>query len=563
MTDPVSCVLLASSPGGSALGRFSAKAESIVRRHLLGQAIRTKSFFPVNYWPDGTGTPVAALWTADAPSTLGVVINGISTTVDRIRPLEGSVWLYRASDGVLNAWENVWSCEASVSIAGVTLGREFFTEAEARVAAARATVDCDMLQFSDDGFVRRTSLQYEGARPAIHDDPGDRGPVASCKFLQKAFAASARTMFPHTMLSCYDCDSRTYRLLSWRWTTGIAIEALLVAADRGWCGTDGIHCAHQAAETLRQEIRRDGEHAGSFVARWDVWDDSPIGVVPWLAPNDVAFGVAHGLLPMFRLTGDPGYLAAAVLTARWLADACWTKDGHFRVGFREDTSSWADDWYYIDAGIAAQLFASLGELEGSECWHMALKRFMDDYLNRLYLGRGAFRKTWRRKGRRTERGFTRGYAWALDALLAAWTGLRQQEYLTIAAEVAAMLMDRQAPAGHWNYELDNPGSGACNKGTPILAYHLARLAASVPKDAALFLRSAHAAEAWCRAAQILNPNSPAHGGIAAWNAEGAISTRRNARTAFSYASAYHILLANELWVADTTGGDGRVPAIMN
>jgi rhamnogalacturonyl hydrolase YesR len=535
----------------------------MVRRHLLGQAIKTKSFFPVNYWPDGPGTPVAALWTAQAPSVLDVMINGIGTTVDPITPLERSVWLYRVSDRVLSAWENVWSCDASASIAGVTLGRDFSTESDARVAAARAPVDCEMLQFSDDGFVRRIRLQSECAGPRVPDQPADAASVAACKFLQRAFAASARTMFPQTMLSCYDCDGRTYRLLSWRWTTGIAIEALLVAADRGWCGPEGVQCAHQAAEALRQEIRRDGEHAGSFVARWDVWNDSPIGVVPWLAPNDVAFGVAHGLLPMFKLTGDSRYLAAAVLTARWLADGCWTRDGHFRVGFREDTSSWADDWYYVDAGIAAQLFASLSELEGSECWRSALKRFMDDYLNRLYLGRGAFRKTWRKDGRRTDRGFTRGYAWALDALLAAWTGLRQEEYLTIATDVAAILLDRQAPGGHWNYELDNPGSGACNKGTPILGYHLARLAASRPRDAASLLESAHAAEAWCRTALILNPDSPAHGGIAAWNAEGAISTQRNARTAFSYASAYYILLANELWVAGATAGDGRVLAHVN
>jgi uncharacterized protein YyaL (SSP411 family) len=214
------------------------------------------------------------------------------------------------------------------------------------------------------------------------------------------------------------------------------------------------------------------------------------------------------------------------------------------VGFRGDLRRWDDEWYYVDAGIAASFFSRMAALTGDARWRRLLDCFIRDYLGRLYEGQGRFRKTWRRNGSRSETTFSRGYAWALDALLAAWEGLQDDRYLALASDVARLLSRYQTAEGCWNYNLERPRSGPCNKGTPIIAYHLARLAAATADDSQHDL--AIRAERWCRRNVVWRPAERDHGGIVAWNSEGAIATQRSTPTAFSYASAYYVLLANSL-----------------
>jgi rhamnogalacturonyl hydrolase YesR len=431
----------------------------------------------------------------------------------------------------------------------VTVGRD------ARIdAAVFAQEMSHATQNADDRF--DCVYQDEGGRVLLHQEANSepcttrRSPTsveamrAACAFLMNAAAASEGTPFPNTVLTCYDVTNRSYRLLSWRWTTGVAIQALLIARQNTWIDERGAARAQALSDQLLASMITHGQHAGAFTARWDIGCDTPHGIVPWLAPNDVAFAAAHGLAPAYESTGDPRYLDAALLTGRWLLSECWGSENRFRVGFRQDTEVWVDDWYYVDGGIATALFNELSRITGEARWAEGMRRFMVDFMGRMYLGDGLFRKTWVKSGRRPETTFTRGYAWALDALLNAWECLGDPVYLSRAQEVARVLRRHQQPDGSWPYELGRQSSGACNKATPIIGYHLARLAQhDADRD---HEQCARAAAEWCRDAIRVAPERPEHGGIVAWNEEGAISTRRSVSTAFSYSSAYYILLVDRL-----------------
>lgn len=521
----------------SASSRGARSLETFVRRHALRQTVRSSNFFPA-LCAEREGQIYLLLFGRRSSMLPAIHINGRPVALAAPSVVGRDLTAYRLPSGATSQWENI-----------VTVGRE------SRIDAAVFAQELNGPSHNGDDNVNCVH-QHEGVRVLLHRETGSglcairpspttlEATRAACAFLVNAAAASARTPFPNTVLTCYDLTNGSYRLLSWRWTTGVAIRALLVARENGWIDEWGASCAQSLSDGLLGSMITAGEHAGAFMARWDVGRDTAEGIVPWLAPNDVAFAAAHGLVALYKSTRERRYFDAAMLTGRWLLDECWAAENRFRVGFRQDTNRWVDDWYYVDGGIATELFKELWRLTGDPRWAEGMRRFMVDFMSRMYLGDGLFRKTWVKSGRRSERTFTRGYAWALDALLNAWECLADRVYLSRAQEVARVLRHYQQEDGSWPYELGRRRSGACNKATPIIGYHLARLA---QHDAARdHEQCAAAAAEWCRAVIRIQPNRPEHGGIAAWNEEGAISTRRGVTTAFSYSSAYYILLVDQL-----------------
>lgn len=110
---------------------------------------------------------------------------------------------------------------------------------------------------------------------------------------------------------------------------------------------------------------------------------------------------------------------------------------------------------------------------------------------------------------------------------------------------AETLCARQSDAGGWYYHLDKPAVGLDPKGTPIIAYHLARIYRFVPDRR--FLQAAQKAHAWCTS-MIRRDIDDARecGGITSWCEEGTICGARGVEAIFTYAQSYYMLLGKLL-----------------
>jgi rhamnogalacturonyl hydrolase YesR len=359
---------------------------------------------------------------------------------------------------------------------------------------------------------------------------------ATTRFLVASHNEVDWSRFKGVFYGSYDYDSTSYRLNSWIWCTGIVIEALL---DRFQETRDQklYDLAVNAGETLLEHQSPDG----GYTVRWDYPRETTTGLKTWRAPNDSAFLASHGLLPLYDETGDKRYLDAATAVGNWVTEEALRDDGHLAFG---DADGWDFSRLYVDAGFTTTLFERLYERDGAQRWVDACRSFVDWFVNHLYLSdEDRFIKTWEASGNHGTERYTRGQAWALDGLISAFELLSRDDLKEIIVSVARTLCDCQRDDGGWNNLMKNEYSGVDNKGTPIIAYHLARLGSIIGNED--FLRAASNGVHWCEANQVRQVSN-GYGGIRAWNREGNIVGKRYATTAFPYASAYYLLAKDAL-----------------
>jgi rhamnogalacturonyl hydrolase YesR len=369
---------------------------------------------------------------------------------------------------------------------------------------------------------------------------------AAWEFIAAARNVYSRSAFYGTYYGCYDLTCGTYRLGSWVWCTALVIDAMLTQA-RSVESASLAAAWRRVADGVGQFLLKRWEDesrspVGGMVVRWDMSETSPIGIVPWRAPNDVAFIGAYGFLPLYQGTGRSEYLAAALDIGHWIVGTSLLADGRVLVGYRDDLGVWDRTWVYIDVGFTGRLFSELYLATGDSLWRASLSSFANWYVRAFSTGPGHFRWTWpRRIWQRKHRVFTRGQAWALDGVLAAYEILGHKRYLDVALNCVSRLLSAQASDGSWSYLLDIPSSGPDNKGVPVLAYHLLRMY-GLTGDRAL-RDSAQRALDWCDRHQALGPGVPfeARGGIVSLNEEGSITGKAQAATAFVYAAASYIM----------------------
>lgn len=341
-------------------------------------------------------------------------------------------------------------------------------------------------------------------------------------------------------LTAWDRQAGCERLWSWYWTTGIVYEALAHLADAGYeqPALDVIE-----AGLAGRQCREDGDAHGSYMVRWDPDRTRPEGIQAWHAPNDAAYLGLHGLLVAHRRHGDARWLERALDLARWIREH-GTRDGRLRVGWNAVTGTWDDSWHYIDAAWTPAFFVELAARTG-DASHLAFAADLArDTVERFGTPGPFYLKIWRANGRHTRTVFARGMAWVLEG----WVPLVAAGEDWLLPRVRALvlgLLDEQRPDGAWEYLLDRPGSGPCNKGTPAIACHLQRAGHALPDLATRIGEAVERALAWCDEHMELAVDDPGHGGIFAHNTEGAISTVRDIPVAFNYASAYYILARRE------------------
>ncbi len=365
------------------------------------------------------------------------------------------------------------------------------------------------------------------------------------EYILRSFNDFDGSRFKGTFLPAFDLTYKTYRLNSWIWISGIVIKLLCkVYQDTG---VEKYHSlAIQCGEYILKNQISKGPNKGAFMVRWDIGVDSPIGIIPWLAPNDAAFLATHGLLSLYNLTHDESYLNSAFDVGHWILNQGMEPSGQLYVGFRLDRNEWDKSRLYVDAGFTAILFEALYNLTKEKKWKDALKIFIDFFIQKFYVDEGFFYKTWFDSGKMDRNIFARGQAWALDGLISAFSLFEDKKYLDVILKVARYLVKKQNSNGSWNYFLNFRLLGECAKATPIIAYHLLRIYEICFEEEILL--SAQEALIWCRNHQIESNHKvkQARGGIHSFTYEGASSSMREVDTIFTYSVAYYLLALERL-----------------
>jgi uncharacterized protein YyaL (SSP411 family) len=261
-----------------------------------------------------------------------------------------------------------------------------------------------------------------------------------------------------------------------------------------------------------------------------------------MLPNDASFISHWAWFPAYRLTNDRRYLDAATRVANWIARVI-EEHGYLPAWYRQDTGQWQRR-VMIDSGFAAEVFCDLYIETGDPTWYHCGIRFIDGFSARLRAGDGLFYRAWFENGRVNQVIFTRGQAWVLEGLLAAWEMTGDEKYLHEAQLLASRLLRSQKRNGSWNVYL-NMISGECDKGTPVIAYNLLRLHRACPN--ATLVEAALRAVQWCNRHQYIGSDLNAKGGIFSRNVGGGIIDNfPYIRGSAPYAVAFYILSLVEL-----------------
>ena len=369
---------------------------------------------------------------------------------------------------------------------------------------------------------------------------------AAWSFIINCRNDDSSSMYSGTYYGCFDETFRTYRLASWIWCNATVIKAMVLESELSKSEVARLSWLNKAIELgdillKRWSVENKDNKNGGMVIRWDISQSSPTGIVPWRAPNDVAYLAAYGFCSLYKATGLSKYLDAAIEIGDWVIEHGLTTEGQLYVGYRDDLQKWETNWLYVDAGFTSRLFSELATITQDSKWSYYLKLFMDWYIKAFYSHRGFFYWSWSKKPwRNVSKIFTRGQAWALDGLIASYDLIQSDHFLFIANEVVRKLVNSQSEDGSWPYLLGRASSGACNKGTPIIAYHLLQLYKWVNDPEILLVTQK--ALSWCEKNQCDDKEDYfKYGGIFATNTEGSITGEKNVSTSFLYSTAYYIM----------------------
>lgn len=397
----------------------------------------------------------------------------------------------------------------------------------------------------EDILTRRYFIHWDGNQQEpgftdhsmrVIDEVND--PVIQC--VLQAKITDSNSPFRDLYYPAFDLNARSYRLPSWTWTNGVLVRLFTEAARLRNDPRLGEK-ATQLADRLLAFQELDGDEQGAIMARWDILNQTPQGITPQLATNDSAFIASYGFLSAYDYSGDEKYLVAAQKVGDWIVNRGMKSDGQLYMGKRLDTGGWVKNHLFVDSGFTSTLFAGLYRITSEEKWKVATTRFENWYIDHLYDPvNHYFWWNWYDFRSPAKTMFARGQAWALDGVLATYNITSNEKYLAVLRAVANTLINYQSTEGAWYYHLNNPKTGLDAKGTPIIAYHLARIWQITKSEK--IKQSVEAALAWCQSATITRKDDyRTHGGIAAHSEEGTMYGARNVATIFMYAQAYYKL----------------------
>ncbi len=350
----------------------------------------------------------------------------------------------------------------------------------------------------------------------------------------------------------YDLDASVYRTPHWIWSWGPSIRLLLDAAELPECAA-GFGCerlvrvASAIGETALRFQIDDTQHPadGLVTSRWKPNSSHPYGYYENINSSDANFLAGWGWVPLYEKTGREEFLRAAVKLAEG-TDRLMNAYTIIPQDYLPDLIAWnhlALPWTIHtlnESGFGVEGFAELYRVTGDERFRAMGEKYIEQHLAYFQRQDGLWERLWYRlENRALPCDFgTRGQAWPMEGILAAYRLSRNPKYLKIAEQMAGHFLKWQHPEGCWAFIFNRPFDevGADEKGTPIWSYLLYQLYGYTQNPS--HLEAARRALRWCVQNQYPGPDPEAAGGLVGCNPHSGVVYRPWFHTCCSYTSAF-------------------------
>ena len=328
--------------------------------------------------------------------------------------------------------------------------------------------------------------QYWSHRPSAEHDPIIAAGDALTGFLVSQGGDTG------DMFSFFDPVDETFRMPSWRWDTGICLEALSRLAAGS--GQERFKAAViKAADRLVQVQEKEGPCKGGFPEAADLhMTGKKEPVLPqWVVPFNGAF-IGAGLLAAADLLN--GSRAARYRKAAYQAFELMVEKGISDLGglkgyYHVKTRQWAYHGQINDSCIfprLARLLDAKGLVKDREKVFCYTNSMVELIRPKGYVGRAVWQPgphtwtagqplfpEWRKQPDQIPaKIFARGQAWFLLGASGAWTMNRDRALARHINGVVQYLLAAQDRTGLWHHDLGQPGQGLDIKGSAVVTWAL-------------------------------------------------------------------------------------------
>ena len=327
----------------------------------------------------------------------------------------------------------------------------------------------------------------------------------------------------HPPAACFDLSWNTQRLRNWIWCAAMCIEVL---------NATGQHESKLSQELMEFYLKNQIPKGPCKGGYWVRKDYSPIwGPITSCAPNDSAFIGYHALIPNIS---DPKVEEAAKRLYNFIQRIYFICDRP-PIAYHLERNCWDLNHNIVDEIFVLAFLVSYESLYSIPKNEQASIVFEEKLLS-LFISNGHFLTKQLVNGKpingKRKIVFSRGQAWALEGLLVCLKHTGRHEKLI--NNIIEGLILSQNKDGSWNYDLSNSHSGACGKGTPIIAYYL-YLAYTFFGDKNGLLDASEKAFDWCE------KSIKKYGLIVDNSNEGNIIGLKGSKISFLYSNCYHVL----------------------
>ena len=409
-------------------------------------------------------------------------------------------------------------------------------------------IDANGARHPDDRIVlERTSLASPPHRP---DQSKPTALDLTLSYILGSINRTPHSPFKDGLYLHYDLAADTYRNGTWPWCWGPAIKLLLDAAaltdgSHSFSADELVNAAYGIGDcSLRMSIENPNAiYDGFSTTRYTPRTTNPPGTIDGFQElvntgSDGGFLAGWGWIPLYEATGDKRFLDACetyIAKMRPVLDAFPMPPQEWLPGIRNWTAFTIDESGFGTEGIAA-----LYQVTGRDDLVDLCRVYVDQHIALFERPDGFWQRQYNFPDGRVDNTefMTRGMAWAMEGLVAAYRCTRDAKYLQKAVKMADAMLAFQRDDGAWSFRFTGPkpAGGDADKGTAVWCVLLYQLYAetSDPRH----LASARRAMKWLENNQYKGPNIHALGGVVSASGEAGITYRMYFPMCCHYTSSF-------------------------